>query len=78
MGSNQRHVAAIGMTTHHAGVCAEPGIAGPNATGRDRMVAGSSIPYTKFRDAVIAHLTIAESFGPLLGKVLRDLRPQSH
>ena len=31
------------------------------------MLAG--LPYTKLRDAVIAHLTIAEGFGPLLGNV---------
>jgi pyruvate/2-oxoglutarate dehydrogenase complex dihydrolipoamide dehydrogenase (E3) component len=31
------------------------------------MLAG--LPYPKLRDAVIAHLTIAEGFGPLLGNV---------
>jgi pyruvate/2-oxoglutarate dehydrogenase complex dihydrolipoamide dehydrogenase (E3) component len=29
----------------------------------------AELPYTKLRDAVIAHLTIAEGLGPLLGKV---------
>jgi pyruvate/2-oxoglutarate dehydrogenase complex dihydrolipoamide dehydrogenase (E3) component len=29
----------------------------------------ADLPYTKLRDAVIAHLTIAEGLGPLLGKV---------
>jgi pyruvate/2-oxoglutarate dehydrogenase complex dihydrolipoamide dehydrogenase (E3) component len=29
----------------------------------------AELPYTKLRDAVIAHLTIAEGFGPLLGNV---------
>jgi pyruvate/2-oxoglutarate dehydrogenase complex dihydrolipoamide dehydrogenase (E3) component len=27
------------------------------------------LPYTKLRDAVITHLTIAEGFGPLLARV---------
>lgn len=31
------------------------------------MLAG--LPYTKVRDAVIVHLTIAEGFGPLFGNV---------
>jgi pyruvate/2-oxoglutarate dehydrogenase complex dihydrolipoamide dehydrogenase (E3) component len=29
----------------------------------------ADLPYTKLRDAVIAHLTVAEGLGPLLGKV---------
>jgi pyruvate/2-oxoglutarate dehydrogenase complex dihydrolipoamide dehydrogenase (E3) component len=29
----------------------------------------AKLPYTKLRDAVIAHLTVAEGLGPLLGKV---------
>jgi pyruvate/2-oxoglutarate dehydrogenase complex dihydrolipoamide dehydrogenase (E3) component len=29
----------------------------------------AELPYTKLRDAVIAHLTVAEGLGPLLGKV---------
>ncbi|SDT54712.1 FAD-dependent oxidoreductase [Bradyrhizobium canariense] len=29
----------------------------------------AELPYTKLRDAVITHLTIAEGFGPLFGKV---------
>jgi pyruvate/2-oxoglutarate dehydrogenase complex dihydrolipoamide dehydrogenase (E3) component len=29
----------------------------------------AGLPYTKLRDAVIAHLTVAEGLGPLLGKV---------
>jgi pyruvate/2-oxoglutarate dehydrogenase complex dihydrolipoamide dehydrogenase (E3) component len=29
----------------------------------------ADLPYPKLRDAVFAHLTIAEGFGPLLGKV---------
>jgi pyruvate/2-oxoglutarate dehydrogenase complex dihydrolipoamide dehydrogenase (E3) component len=29
----------------------------------------ASLPYTKLRDAVIAHLTVAEGLGPLLGNV---------
>jgi pyruvate/2-oxoglutarate dehydrogenase complex dihydrolipoamide dehydrogenase (E3) component len=29
----------------------------------------AELPYTKLRDAVIAHLTIAEGLGPLLGNV---------
>jgi pyruvate/2-oxoglutarate dehydrogenase complex dihydrolipoamide dehydrogenase (E3) component len=29
----------------------------------------AELPYTKLRDAVIAHLTIAEGFGPLFGNV---------
>jgi hypothetical protein len=31
------------------------------------MLAG--MPYTKLRDAVIAHLTVAEGLGPLLANV---------
>jgi pyruvate/2-oxoglutarate dehydrogenase complex dihydrolipoamide dehydrogenase (E3) component len=29
----------------------------------------AELPYTKLRDAVITHLTIAEGFGPLFGGV---------
>jgi hypothetical protein len=29
----------------------------------------AGLPYTKLRDAVIAHLTVAEGLGPLLGKI---------
>ena len=29
----------------------------------------AELPYTKLRDAVIAHLTIAEGFGPLFASV---------
>jgi pyruvate/2-oxoglutarate dehydrogenase complex dihydrolipoamide dehydrogenase (E3) component len=29
----------------------------------------AELPYTRLRDAVIAHLTIAEGLGPLFGKV---------
>jgi hypothetical protein len=29
----------------------------------------SGLPYTTLRDAVFAHLTIAEGFGPLFGNV---------
>jgi pyruvate/2-oxoglutarate dehydrogenase complex dihydrolipoamide dehydrogenase (E3) component len=29
----------------------------------------AELPYTKLRDAVITHLTIAEGFGPLFGNV---------
>jgi pyruvate/2-oxoglutarate dehydrogenase complex dihydrolipoamide dehydrogenase (E3) component len=29
----------------------------------------AELPHTKLRDAVFAHLTIAEGFGPLLGNV---------
>jgi pyruvate/2-oxoglutarate dehydrogenase complex dihydrolipoamide dehydrogenase (E3) component len=29
----------------------------------------AELPYTRLRDAVIAHLTIAEGFGPLLAGV---------
>jgi pyruvate/2-oxoglutarate dehydrogenase complex dihydrolipoamide dehydrogenase (E3) component len=37
------------------------------ATIQTAMLA--ELPYTKLRDAVIAHLTIAEGLGPLLGNV---------
>jgi pyruvate/2-oxoglutarate dehydrogenase complex dihydrolipoamide dehydrogenase (E3) component len=29
----------------------------------------AELPYTKLRDAVVTHITIAEGFGPLFGNV---------
>ena len=49
-----------------------------NELGRDELRDGSAetlaamladLPFTRLRDAVIAHLTIAEGLGPLLSNV---------
>jgi pyruvate/2-oxoglutarate dehydrogenase complex dihydrolipoamide dehydrogenase (E3) component len=37
----------------------------------------AELPYTRLRDAVIAHLTVAEGLGPLFGNVPARSLPQS-